>query len=101
MNDFMDHLTYHIASGQASFLGSGLILLGLALSAFVKSKGVLVLRDLAVLVGAIFVTISATPLPYWLYGILACISLSWLVMEWLKAKVARKWLVLFRLAVLL
>src|SRR5262245_33497979 len=100
MNDFMDHLIYHVASGQAFFLGSGLILLGLALSAIVKSKGVLVLRDLAVLVGGILVTISATPLPYWLYGVLGCISLSWLVMEWLKAKIAKKWLVSFRLAVL-
>jgi len=29
MNSFMDHLIYHVASGQSFFLGSGLILLGL------------------------------------------------------------------------
>jgi len=40
MNGFLDHLIFHIASGQAFFLGSGLILLGLALSAAVKSKAV-------------------------------------------------------------
>jgi acyl-CoA thioesterase-1 len=99
MNGFLDHLIFHIASGQAFFLGSGLILLGLALSA-VKSKAVLVLRDLGVLVGGIFVTVSATPLPYWLYGVLGAVTLTWLVLEWLTAKVGKKWLVSFRLALL-
>ena len=100
MNGLLDHLIFHIASGQAFFLGSGLILLGLALSALVKSKAVLVLRDLGVLVGVIFVTVSATPLPYWLYGVLGVITFTWLVLEWIRTKVGKKWLVSFRLAVL-
>jgi acyl-CoA thioesterase-1 len=100
MNGFLDHLIFHIASGQAFFLGSGLILLGLALSVTVKAKGMLVLRDLGVIVGGILVTISATPLPYWFYGVLGSISLTWLMLEWMKGKVGKKWLVGFRLAVL-
>jgi hypothetical protein len=76
MNGILDHFIYHIASGQAFFLGSGLILLGLLLSVITKSKGWLVLRDLGVIIGGILVAISGTPLPNWCYGILACISLA-------------------------
>jgi acyl-CoA thioesterase-1 len=97
---FLDHLIFHIASGQAFFLGSGLILLGLLLSVTVNSKGILVLRDLGVILGGILVSISATPLPLWFFGVLGCVSLSWLVLEWLKAKVAKRWLASFRLALL-
>lgn len=95
MNGFLDHLIYHIASGQAFFLGGGLILFGLALSATVKSKALLVLRDLGVIVGGIIVTISAVPLPYWFYGMLGFATVTWLVLEWLNAKVTRKGSCLF------
>lgn len=65
MDDLLDHLIYRIASGHAFFLGSALILLGLALSGAVKSKGWLVLRDLGVIVGGVLVAVSATPFPTW------------------------------------
>jgi len=98
---WQDQLIYHIASGQAFFLGIALLLAGLGLSVAVKSRRLMVLRNLFVFVGLILVTISATPLAYWIYGVLGAITLVWLVSEWVGAKINRRLLLVFRAAALL
>jgi acyl-CoA thioesterase-1 len=101
MNDpWLDRFIYHIASGQAFFLGSALVLAGLLVSAVSGRGSLMVLRNLGVIVGGILVAVSATPLPYWLYGVVGCVSCIWLVLEWLRKKVPRRLLLSFRLAAL-
>jgi acyl-CoA thioesterase-1 len=98
---WQDLLIYPLASGQAFFSGAALILTGVGLSVVLKSDRLMVARNLVVFLGAILVTVSATPLPYWYYGVLGVTTLVWLVSEWLKAKTKGKLLIGLRLAVVL
>jgi acyl-CoA thioesterase I len=93
---WQDQVIYHIASGQAFFVGAALILLGLALSILIKSSRLMIFRNLAVFLGVIWVAISATPLPYWFYSLLGLVTLVWLGSEWFRAKVKKHLLGAFR-----
>jgi acyl-CoA thioesterase-1 len=98
---WQDHLIYHIASGQAFFVGSALVLLGLVLAIIIiKRSGFMVFRNVPVFVGAILVAVSATPFPCWFYAVLGLTTLVWLLSEWLRAKVRKQVLIACRLALL-
>jgi acyl-CoA thioesterase-1 len=99
MDEFVDHLVYHVGSGQAFFAGAALILAGLALSLGKPTRWRRSLRQLGAALGAILVAISATPLAAWFYALLAGVTLAWLIAEEKYAH-ARRRLGLARLATL-
>lgn len=70
----MTWVIYVFGSGAAFFLGVGLILV--ALTGFVASgrRWARTLATLAAVLGCLLVTLSATPLPYWLYAVLAAVT---------------------------
>jgi len=56
-------------------------------------------RNLVVLVGGVLVTISSTPLDWWLYAALGVATCIWLPLEWCNASVPKKSLIAARLVV--
>jgi acyl-CoA thioesterase I len=101
MEDWFDlFFVYHMGSGHAFFLGVALLLTGVGMSLFSVGRAGRLIRNVLVLCGAIFVTISAVPLPEWLYVILAGITLAWLVSEWFWSYAVR-WIRAARYAMLI
>lgn len=70
MADFTTRIVGQFISGQVLFWGLALCLLGCFLSKFSRGRLPQAIARLAVLVGAIFIILSAAPLPFWTYGIL-------------------------------
>jgi acyl-CoA thioesterase-1 len=89
MQGWEDYLIYHIASGQAFFVGVGVILTGVG-SSLVKLRGRIIFRRLAVVVGLILVTISATPFPYWFYALVGVLTVTWFVFEELRPRIGTR-----------
>ena len=81
MHEWLTHVIYHVGSGNVFFYGSAMILLGIALSGWVSHRGMSSVRNLLVLLGGIFVAISATPLSWWSYAVLGFMTLLWFVSE--------------------
>jgi acyl-CoA thioesterase-1 len=100
MGDWLDPVIYFIGSGAAFFVGAAAILLGLGISSVSSGRSLLLARNLAVLIGVVLVAISAAPLPWWLYAILALVTCVWLPLEWLKARARPKALLAARVATL-
>jgi acyl-CoA thioesterase-1 len=100
MGDRLDPVIYFVGSGNAFFVGAAAVLLGLNISILASGRMLLLVRNLAVLIGVILVAISATPLPWELYAILALITCVWLPLEWLKARVWPKAMIAARTATL-
>ncbi len=66
----VDWFLYHVASGQAFFLGMGLIVAAIVVAA-VRTVTPRRLVTALVLIGVLFVALSATPLPWLVYAIVA------------------------------
>src|SRR5882724_7780050 len=74
-------LIYFFGSGAAFFAGVGLVLVAAAVFSICQHKWVTRTATLGALTGLILIALSATPLPYWFYGMAGVVSLLWLVAE--------------------
>jgi acyl-CoA thioesterase-1 len=99
MGDGLDIIIYFVGSGLAFFAGAGSILVGLTISPFVHNRPRSLVRNLAVLIGSLFVAISAIPLDWWHYALLATVTILWLPMEWFADAVGKKMLTSARIAI--
>ncbi len=92
----MNWLIYHIASGQAFFSGSAMLL---AASVFVFNRPSWLRRlaPLLCIVGVIFIAVSSTPLSLWFYIPAGIVALAWLGSTRWGAKF-RKWNIAVRIA---
>jgi acyl-CoA thioesterase-1 len=72
----MNWLVFHVASGQSFFSGLLMIVLA-AVVRLRKGPRAASLSALLLVIGAIAVAISSTPIPYWLYGLLATAAVAW------------------------
>ena len=73
----MNWLIFHIASGAAFFSGAVCIMLAAGLS-LAGRQSINRWSTLPCLIGIVVVAASATPLPYWFYGLLGSSSIGWL-----------------------
>jgi acyl-CoA thioesterase-1 len=80
-SETMDWFIFLCASGLAYFLGIGAVLLSVALFSFFGRAWAAVISTLIALAGVIFIAISATPAPYWLYTIAGIVTILWLISE--------------------
>lgn len=89
---FIDALVYHIASGRVFFTGVILLLVVIGLLEWFSEDSRWRRRlAIPVVLGVIVIGISATPLPWWLYGIMAIGLLVWGIVEsWTAATARRK-----------
>lgn len=80
----MNWLVYHIASGHAFFTGVGLVILAVLVSRRNKpiSNRIAVL---AFLIGAVAITISSTPIPYWYYVVALVPTVAWVISRYVKS----------------
>ena len=81
MDDWLSLVIYFFGSGTAFFVGVALLITGVAVSFFAAGRTLRLARNLTAAVGAILVAVSATPLPWWLYAVLALLTIGWLVSE--------------------
>ena len=77
----MRWVIYLFGSGVVFFLGAGFVLTALALFSGCRRQPWKVLASLCVVMGLLLVGLSATPLPYWFYGIALTVTLVWVVAE--------------------
>jgi acyl-CoA thioesterase-1 len=84
----MRWVIYLFGSGVVFFLGIGFILAGLATFTCCRRQRWKPIASLCVVAGLLLVGSSATPLPYWLYGIAATVTFLSLLAE----RLARGWL---------
>ncbi len=77
----MRWVIYLFGSGVVFFLGVGFVLTALALFSCCRRQLWKVLASLFVVIGLLLVGLSATPLPYWFYGLAVTVTLVWLVGE--------------------
>jgi acyl-CoA thioesterase-1 len=82
MPDGLEALIYFVGSGLAFFVGVGMVVLGVSISPFTQRRLIGPARNLVVLLGGLFVAISAVPLNWWLYTALATLTSAWLAVEW-------------------
>jgi lysophospholipase L1-like esterase len=76
----MNWFSFHVASGASFFSGSGLLLVGMFLTA--KSKGrIKFLSKLAACLGMTLMALSSTPFPSWMNLLLLILFLGWIVVE--------------------
>src|SRR3954470_15018380 len=88
----MNALIDHVASGRAFFSGLGAIALAWLLSVGAKGRLVRPARTLLLMTGAILCAASATPLPWWAWGVGAGMLTAWAAIEGREASRARPWL---------
>lgn len=81
----MNPIVYHIASGQSFFTGCTLIILA-ALMSLSDKPWTRRMMGLSFLLGMIAVVVSSTPLPWWSYGVLGTVTLTWLLVQFRKRK---------------
>jgi acyl-CoA thioesterase-1 len=81
---------YFFGSGAAFFSGVGLVLASAVILGFCQRPWAARTATLVALLGLILIAISATPLPYWFYGIACVVSLPWLVVERSERKTLQK-----------
>jgi acyl-CoA thioesterase-1 len=77
----MNWIIYFFGSGAAFFLGVGLVTATAGISSIYQRKWTPRTATLGALTGLILIALSATPLPYWFYGMAGVVSLLWLVTE--------------------
>ncbi|MFH1732262.1 MAG: GDSL-type esterase/lipase family protein [Planctomycetota bacterium] len=76
----MPGIIYHFAGGDAFFTGAALILAGAVLRLFARSRALAIMARLGAAIGAVFIALSSTPLPSWLY-VLWAIPVLWLILD--------------------
>jgi acyl-CoA thioesterase-1 len=97
----MNWLIHFFGSGTAFFSGVGFVLAAIAFLCFCQRKWAMRSASLVALFGLILIALSATPLPYWFYGIAGMVSLLWLVAERSERKTIQKSRRWFRLTLVL
>src|SRR4030095_4475663 len=80
-NSGMSWALYLFGSGQALFLGAGMILAGVALLPHVKTGWRAAALAMLARLGLVIVVLSAVPLSYWLYGLAIGVTVVWLWRE--------------------
>ncbi len=100
MDNLLNFTIYFVGSGLAFFVGLGSVLLGVSGSWFARSRAQQFARNLAVIIGCILVAISAVPLEWWIYSLVAAITLLWLPLEWFASTVRKKTVATGRIAAL-
>jgi acyl-CoA thioesterase I len=80
----MSWLVYHIASGHAFFTGVGLVILAVLVSSGNKPIANRI-AALAFLIGAVAITISSTPIPYWYYVVALVPTVAWVISRYVKS----------------
>ncbi len=101
MDTSLDYVIYFVGSGLAFFVGVAAILAGLAISLRAVGRAAAHARDLVVMLGGLFVVISAAPLEWWVYAVAAALTGVWLPLEWYRNILPSRVLGASRLAVLL
>ncbi len=76
----MNWLVYHVASGQAFFIGTAMVILAVAASARASPVTKRVVFP-ALVLGAVEIAISSTPIPGWYYTFAVAVTLSWIVLH--------------------
>lgn len=71
----------HLASGDAFFSGSALLVMAVVVATAFRGDWVRWARNFCLMLGAILVTLSVTPLPRWAYVLLTLVILAWLLMQ--------------------
>ena len=74
----MNWLVFHIVSGQSFFTGIVLLLIAVTISTATRPLYKR-LTALAFLIGIIAISVSSTPIPYWLYAVAAFVTLAWII----------------------
>ena len=80
----------HLASGDAFFSGSALLVLAVFVATAFRGGWLRWARNFCLMLGAILVTLSVTPLPRWAYVLLTLVTLAWLLMQ-ASQRVSSKW----------
>ncbi len=82
MDDWLDFAIYFFGSGNSFFVGVALLMTGVTLSFVASGRMLRLARNLMAVIGGVLIAISATPLPWWLNGVLALFTIGWLISEW-------------------
>jgi acyl-CoA thioesterase-1 len=77
----MNWVIYFFGSGTAFFAGIGLVLISIAVFSRTSRIRPKVVATLIAVLGLILVTLSSTPLPYYLYALAGGVTLPWIVAE--------------------
>ena len=77
----MNPIVFHIASG-GSFFSGVFLLLGASLLMLLKQRGWKRTATLLICLGVIAVSLSATPLPYWLLALTITATVVWIITNW-------------------
>jgi acyl-CoA thioesterase-1 len=101
MSDPLSLVIYFFGSGLAFFTGAGLIAVGVGISQTCERRWLMLARNLAVIVGGMFIALSAIPLDWWLYAFLGIATCGWLALEWFLPHTHLKTLLGARLCVLM
>src|SRR5262245_18646096 len=89
----MSWVIFFFGSGLAFFAGMALVLAGVAVASVRHGRGAALTGFVAAFSGVLLVGLSATPLPYWYYGLAGAVSVIWLVAErWKRLERGRRWL---------
>jgi acyl-CoA thioesterase-1 len=96
----LSHIIYFCSSGLAFFVGVGLVLLAILINIQQRWPRLHRLTFLLTFLGIACVCISATPLPYWIYAVLAVVTLLWLIAEHWRAKLTPVRLKFIRIGVI-
>ena len=79
MSEVINWIVGRFISGQVLFVGSALCWFGCLLRKFSRQRWTQAATRIVVIVGALLVVSSATPLPFWMYGIFfGVLLLTWL-----------------------
>ncbi|WP_435019799.1 SGNH/GDSL hydrolase family protein [Tundrisphaera sp. TA3] len=100
----LNAFVFLIGSGQAFFLGSGLIVAAAMASFGALRRWAAFVRTIAACAGACLIAASSTPLPGWFYGLAGTATVAWLAIEgiaqvppaarrWARAATVAAWLV--------
>lgn len=81
LNLVTDAIVHHLASGDAFFSGSALLVLAVVVATAFRGGWVRWARNFFLMLGTILVTLSVTPLPRWAYVLLMVVTLAWLLMQ--------------------
>jgi hypothetical protein len=81
VNEYFELVIYFFGSGLAFFIGAGLVLVAVVAKTLCRVPVLSRKTTLTGLVGLILVGVSAAPLPYWFYALLAAATLGWLITE--------------------
>lgn len=69
MNNWTDFVVGHFVSGQASFSGVAICVIGCLLVRIFNHAWLKALARIMLLTGVVFVVLSAAPFPFWAYGL--------------------------------